>query len=213
MGEGWGWRSAPCGGYTTWRTKPKSRLHRHFEHYEPSSSVNNGPLFVQPGRHYEMFLLSRGCQRLPAIISCYKSHSDETAVARLDVSPVMKPINQLSLTLDLIRSVVKKKRERAREAVACTHPGPANPHWRKHLAHSRPGRHNEEIKDAPTALRYNRAPGPVGMNLVSDLQRGGGSVMNTHPAHFHQVRHHDDGGRVLLPDHPPEVKHRLLHWT
>lgn len=58
-----------------------------------------------------MFLLSRGWQRLPAIISCYKSHSDETAVARLDVSPVMKPINQLPLTLDLIR-YVEKERER-----------------------------------------------------------------------------------------------------
>lgn len=80
-----------------------------------------------------MFLLSRGWQRLPAIISRYTSHSDETAVARLDVSPVMKPINQLSLTLDLIR-YVGKERERAREPVARADPGPANPHSQKHLA-------------------------------------------------------------------------------
>lgn len=36
-------------------------------------------------------------------------------------------------------------------------------------------------------------------------------VINTHPAHFHQVGHHDDSRGVLLPDHPPEIKYRLLH--
>jgi hypothetical protein len=33
----------------------------------------------------------------------------------------------------------------------------------------------------------------------------------THPAHFHQVRNHDDTARILLPDHPPEISHSLLH--
>lgn len=27
-----------------------------------------------------------------------------------------------------------------------------------------------------------------------------------------QVGHHDDGGSILLPDHSPEVVHRLLFW-
>lgn len=41
-------------GDTVWRlhdgrTKPKSRLRHHFEHYEPSSSVNNGPLLSNEG--------------------------------------------------------------------------------------------------------------------------------------------------------------------
>ena len=38
-------------------------------------------------------------------------------------------------------------------------------------------------------------------------------VLCTYPADLHQVGHHDNGCRVLLPDHPPEVIHRLLHWA
>lgn len=35
----------------------------------------------------------------------------------------------------------------------------------------------------------------------------------THPPDLHQVGYHDDAGRLLLPHHPPEVVHRLVHGT
>lgn len=35
----------------------------------------------------------------------------------------------------------------------------------------------------------------------------------THPPYLHQVGYHDDGGGVLLPNHPPEIVHGLLHGT
>lgn len=35
----------------------------------------------------------------------------------------------------------------------------------------------------------------------------------THPADLHQVGYHDDAGRLLLPYHPPEIVHRLVHGT
>ena len=34
--------------------------------------------------------------------------------------------------------------------------------------------------------------------------------MTSHLAEFHKISQHDNGGRVLLPDHPPEVIHSLI---
>ena len=42
-------------------------------------------------------------------------------------------------------------------------------------------------------------------HMVSELE-----YTTPYLASFHQVGQHDNGGRVLLPDHPPEVIHRLL---
>ena len=48
------------------------------------------------------------------------------------------------------------------------------------------------------------AIGPLEMSLMPHC---------SHPANFNQVGHHDDGSCVLLPHHPPEVNHCLLHGS
>lgn len=85
-------------------------------------------------------------------------------------------------------------------------------HWSRFQHWCSNNKKKKKEKDvAEFAWRYDYAVCQFRQLILFEMCGYTGHAFNTHPAYFHQIGHHDDGCRILLPDHFPEVEHRLLH--